>query len=68
MMILLIVAVAHVIDNAVGQAMSQTVVVWFFIGNEGLSIVENAAKSGVPVPQKLCDTLEQLKNEKESCK
>lgn len=63
-MILLIVAVAHVIDNAIGQAMSQTVVVWFFIGNEGLSIVENAAKSGVPVPQKLCDTLEQLKKEK----
>lgn len=63
-MILLIVAVAHVIDNAIGQAMSQAIVVWFFIGNEGLSIVENAAKSGVPVPQKLCDTLEQLKKEK----
>ena len=60
----MIVAVAHVIDNTVGQTMSQTVVVWFFIGNEGLSIVENAAKSGVPVPQKLCDTLEQLKKEK----
>ena len=67
-MILLIVAVAHVIDNAFGQTMAQNVVVWFFIGNEGLSIVENAAKSGVPIPQKLCDTLEQLKNEKESCK
>lgn len=67
-MIMLLVAVAHIVDRAIGQAMAQAIVVWFFIGNEGLSIIENAAKSGVPVPQKLCDTLEQLKKEKTKAK
>lgn len=42
----------------------QTVVVWFFIGNEGLSVIENSAKAGVPVPEKLRKTLEQLSSEK----
>ena len=36
----------------------------FFIGNEGLSIVENSAKAGLPVPEKLKATLEQLKEHK----
>lgn len=47
-----------------GQPLVQTMVVWFFIGNEGLSIIENAAKAGLPIPQKLRETLEQLANEK----
>ena len=40
-------------------------VIWFFIGNEGLSIIENAANAGVPIPQKLRDKLEQLQLEKD---
>ena len=63
-MIMLLVAVAHIVDRAVGQAMAQAVVVWFFIGNEGLSIIENAAKAGLPVPEKLKQTLEQLMQER----
>lgn len=63
-MILLLVSLAHFIDQATGQAVVQIVVVWFFLGNEGLSIIENAAKAGVPVPAKLKDTLEQLSSEK----
>lgn len=59
-MIMLLVAVAHIVDRAIGQAMAQAIVVWFFIGNEGLSIIENAAKAGLPVPEKLKQTLEQL--------
>ena len=63
-MIMLLVAVAHIVDRAVGQAMAQAIVVWFFIGNEGLSIIENAAKAGLPVPEKLKQTLEQLMQER----
>ena len=64
-MILMLVSMAHIIDAAFGQAMVYSVVLWFFIGNEGLSIIENAAKAGVPIPAKLRDTLEQLSHEKE---
>ena len=63
-MMLLLVVLAHELERASGVPAVQSVVVWFFIGNEGLSIIENAAKAGVPIPSKLRDTLEQLSNEK----
>lgn len=63
-MILLLVSLAHFMDSASGQSIICTAVTWFFFGNEGLSIIENAAKAGVPIPKKLRDTLEQLTNEK----
>lgn len=66
--ILLLVALAHELDRATGQPAVQSLVVWFFLGNEGLSIVENAAKAGLPVPARLKDTLEQLTNKKEERK
>lgn len=64
-LILSIVALAHFISDLTGGEAARVLVIWFFIGNEGLSIIENAANSGVPVPKKLRDTLEQLKNEKD---
>ena len=63
-MILLLVSLAHFIDRATGQNIIQLAVIWFFLGNEGLSIIENAANAGLPVPTKLKDTLEQLAKEK----
>ena len=63
-MIILLIVLAHELERASGVHAVQSVVVWFFIGNEGLSIIENAAKAGVPIPSKLRDTLEQLSNEK----
>ena len=39
-------------------------VTFFFLGNEGLSVIENAAKAGLPIPDKLRQTLEQLTEEK----
>jgi toxin secretion/phage lysis holin len=63
-MILLLVCLAHFMDSATGQAVICTAVIWFFLGNEGLSIVENAAKMGLPVPEKLKAALEQLATEK----
>lgn len=62
--ILLLVSLAHFVDSATGQQIVCTAVVWFFLGNEGLSILENAAKAGVPIPEKLRQTLEQLSVEK----
>ena len=64
MVILGLVTLSHEIDLALGKAVTQQFVIWFFIANEGLSIVENAAKAGLPIPQKLRETLEQLANEK----
>ena len=64
MIIILLVSLEHFVYKSVGQILAQTIVVWFFIGNEGLSVVENSAKAGLPVPAKLRATLEQLKDYK----
>ena len=64
-MILLLVSLGHVLDTAMHQQIICIAVTYFFLGNEGLSIVENAAKAGVPIPACLKETLEQLTEEKE---
>lgn len=58
--ILALVAVGHLIDNATGQNMCMTVVVFFYIANESMSIIENAGRMGLPVPEKLKSVIEQL--------
>lgn len=63
-MILLLVATAHFTDQATNQQIIKNAVIWFFLGNEGLSIIENAAKAGIPIPNKLKTSLEQLSTEK----
>lgn len=62
--ILAVVCFAHYLDYATGISAIHTIVVWFYIGNEGLSIVENAAKAGAPVPDSLKNKLDQLAHEK----
>ena len=63
--IIMLMAVAHVIDaEVIGTgAVLMTAVQLFFLANEGISILENAAALGLPVPKKLRDVLEQLKSE-----
>ncbi|MEY8354928.1 phage holin family protein [Lachnospiraceae bacterium 54-53] len=58
-------AVAHSIDNYVIQngSVLRTAVIFFYLSNEGISILENAAQIGLPVPKKLKDVLEQLKED-----
>jgi toxin secretion/phage lysis holin len=57
-----IVAVANVIDRSMHlNGAIRIVIICFFCANEGLSILENSAKMGLPIPQKLIDVLEQLK-------
>ena len=65
LMVLVIIAVGHLIDTYIigtGSAL-MTAVILFFAANEGISILENAAKLGLPIPQKLRDILEQLRKD-----
>jgi len=41
-------------------AVLRTAVIFFYLANEGLSLVENAAHLGLPIPDKLKSVLEQL--------
>ena len=59
-----LVGVAHIIDqNIIGDGgVLRTAVIFFYLSNEGISIIENATRLGLPVPEKLHDVLEQLKD------
>ena len=61
---LLIVALANIVDiNVIGEGhVLKTVTVVFYICNECISLIENAGRIGVPVPKKLLDVLEQLRD------
>ena len=59
---LCIVALSTIIDIITGQTgVIRTLVIYFFVANEGISIIENIAEMGVPMPKRLIDVLEQLK-------
>lgn len=61
--IFLVVMLAAQLDVALGQeAVCRTAAILFYIANEAVSMTENAAKLGVPVPGKILDVLEQLKS------
>ena len=62
--LVLLVCTAHNVDVATGQQVFTPLTVWFLIGNEGLSILENCSHCGVPIPQGLKAKLEQLAHEK----
>lgn len=61
-LIFVMVGIGHVIDTQLignGDAL-RTAVIFFYISNEGVSLLENAAHVGLPVPEKLKDVLAQL--------
>jgi len=66
-LIFCLVAIGHIIDTYLLKQgnIIRTAVIFFYLSNEGISILENAALIGLPVPQKLKDILEQLKDKKE---
>lgn len=66
-LIFLMVGIAHILDvNIIGSgSVLRTAAVFFYISNEGVSILENAAHLGLPVPGKLKDVLEQLHDRSE---
>lgn len=62
---LIIVALSVLLDGIVGDTGAiRNLVVYFFVANEGISILENWGAIGLPLPQKIFDALEQIKNEK----
>lgn len=63
-LIFLLVGIANILDvQVIGTGcVVRTAVIFFYISNEGVSILENAAHIGLPVPEKLKDILQQLHN------
>jgi toxin secretion/phage lysis holin len=66
MLVYLIVAV--MVDRLIGNGnwIFRTAMSFYLIGNEGLSILENGARLGVPVPPKILNALQQLKGKGEN--
>ena len=61
-LIFLLVGVANILDvHVIGTgSVLRTAVIFFYISNEGVSLLENAAYLGLPVPEKIKTVLEQL--------
>ena len=61
-LIFMMVGIGNIIDvQVLGQAgVLRTAVIFFYLSNEGVSMLENAGHLGLPIPAKLKDILEQL--------
>ena len=61
-LIFTMVGIANILDVYIlGEAgVLRTAVIFFYLSNEGVSILENSAHMGLPIPEKLKDILEQL--------
>ena len=55
------VAVAYWLDMLLGQEILRNLAIFFYIANEGLSMMENLGRAGVPFPEQIQEALEQLK-------
>lgn len=63
--VLLVVMLSVLIDRVTGETGAiRTLVIYYFVANEGLSIVENLAESGIPIPKTIKKALKALKKEK----
>ena len=61
---LLIVTVSVVVDNLISDnGIIRTMVIYFFVANDGLSIIENMAEMNIKIPKKLKEALEQLRKD-----
>lgn len=67
-LIFLLVGIANVLDvQVIGTgSVLRTAVIFFYISNEGVSLLENAVHLGLPVPEKIKIVLEQLHDRAES--
>ena len=69
-LIFLLVGIANILDvQVIGTgSVLRTAVIFFYISNEGVSLLENAAHLGLPVPEKIKIVLEQLHDRAENGK
>ena len=65
--IFMLVGIAHIIDvNVIATgSVLRTAVIFFYLSNEGVSLLENAGHLGLPIPEKLKIVLEQLHDRSE---
>lgn len=62
--ILLLVMLAVLVDRVTGESGAiRTLVIYYFVANEGLSILENLGEAGIPIPSIIKDSLKALKKE-----
>ena len=65
----LLVVLSVEIDKILGQVgIIRNLVIYFFVANDGLSVIENVGKMDIPIPKKLKDALIQLSEDKEDTK
>lgn len=66
-LIFLLVGIANILDvNVIGSGcVLRTAVIFFYISNEGISLLENAGRLGLPIPEKVKVVLEQLHDKAE---
>lgn len=64
-LIFVLVGIGHILDTQVIKSGTtiRTMVIFFYLANEGISLLENVANIGLPVPEKLKEVLEQLSEE-----
>ncbi len=67
-LIFMLVGIANILDmEVIGTgSVLRTAIIFFYISNEGVSLLENAGHLGLPIPQKMKDVLEQLHKRSES--
>ena len=62
--LLIVVMLAVLVDRVTGDTGAiRTLVIYYFVANEGLSIIENLGQAGVPIPQSIKKALKALKKE-----
>ncbi|WP_288970578.1 holin family protein [uncultured Ruminococcus sp.] len=68
-LIFLLVGIANILDmQVIGTgSVLRTAVIFFYISNEGVSLLENAGHLGLPIPVKIKSVLEQLHDRAETC-
>ena len=68
LMILVVLIIAVMLDRMLGNGtwVFRTLVCYFYIANEGISLLENVGNIGIPIPNKIKNALEQLNKDEES--